>query len=164
MAGVSIKKKRTKKYRPGPKLSLLPIADRTNIQIMSHVMVDKLAAGIFDELDANTMAYELNITRRLAVIVGHDAIRDNADECMAAYVSIRQREARTGKWGATGEEYQTLRQHLGNLSDYFSRQPVHRIESARQWVMAANRKMMAAGVLSADVGEDMRLENMERAA
>lgn len=152
------------KYRPGPIAAWLPQSDRMTIEIMSRVMVDKLASGLFDELDANTVAYELNITRRLAVIGGHDAIRKNTDACMTAFVGIRQRQMRTGKWGATGEEFQTLRQHLGGLADYFSRQPVHRIESARQWVLAINAKMKAAGVISADVGEDGRLENRVEAA
>lgn len=157
-------RKRNRKYRPGPVHSWLPREHRTTIQIMSHVMVDKLAAGLFDELDANTMAYELNIARRLAVIGGHHEMRNNADECMESFTAIRQRESRTGKWGASGDEYQTLRQHLGPLADYFSRQPVHRVEAARQWVLSANRKMMEAKVISADVSEDFRLENLVEAA
>ena len=152
------------KYKPGPVLSYLPKSDRMTIEIMSHVMIDKLVSGIFDELDANTIAYELNITRRLAVIGNHEPIKQAADECMSAYQSIRARQLRTGKWGANGEEYQTLRKYLGDLSDYFARQPVHRIESARQWVLAINRKMQAAGALSADIGDDMKLENVVRAA
>lgn len=71
---------------------------------------------------------------------------------------------KTGKWGASGEEFQTLRKHLGNLADYFARQPVHRIESARQWVLRINKKMQEAGALSADIGDDMELENVVRAA
>jgi hypothetical protein len=151
-------------YRPGPVAAWLPKSDRMTIQIMSHVMVDKLVSGLFDELDANTVAYELNITRRLAVIGNHESIRRAADECMAAYLGIRDRQLKTGKWGANGQEFQTFRQYLGGLSDCFSRQPVHRIESARQWVLAINKKMQAAGALSADIGDDMKLENVVRAA
>lgn len=152
------------KYTPGPVHSWIPKSDRMTIQIMSHVMADKLSSGIFDEIDANTIAYELNIARRLAVIGGHEATRDSVDECMAAFVSVRQRQTRVGKWGATADELQTLRSLLGPLADYFSRQPVHRVETARQWVLAVNRKMQAAGVISADIGEDMRLENVVEAA
>lgn len=147
------------RYRPGPVHAWLPKAERTTIEIMSRVIVDKLAAGLFDEIDSNTVGYELNICRRLAAIGGHEAAIKQSDACIAAFVSIRQRQIRTGKWGATGDEFQTLRQHLGDLADYFSRQPVHRIESARRWVLAVNEKMKVAGVISADVGEDMRLEN-----
>jgi hypothetical protein len=123
-------------------------------------MVNKLVSGTFSDIDANTVAYELNITRRLAVIGGHESVRQAADECMAAYLGIRDRQMKTGKWGANGQEFQTFRQHLGGLSDYFSRQPVHRIESARQWVLAINRKMQEAGAMSADIGDDMKLENV----
>lgn len=152
------------RYRPGPVAAWLPHSDRMTIEIMSRVMVDKLASGLFDELDANTVAYELNITRRLAVIGGHDDFRQKSDACMAAFVGIRQRQMRTGKWGSTGEEFQILCQHLGGLADYFSRQSVHSIESARQWVLAVNLKMQAAGVISADIGENMKLENIVEAA
>jgi len=151
-------------YRPGPVAAWLPKSDRMTIEIMSHVMVDKLVSGLFDELDANTVAYELNICRRLAVIGNHHPIQQAADLCMTAYQGIRNRQLKTGKWGANGEEYQTLRKYLGELSDYFARQPVHRIESARQWVLAINKKMQAAGALSADIGDDMKLENVVRAA
>lgn len=149
-------------YRPGPVAAWLPKSDRMTIQIMSHVMVDKLAAGLFDEIDANTVAYELNITRRLAVIGGHADARRASDECMAAFVAIRQRQMRTGKWGASGEELQVLRNYLGDLSDYFSRQPVHRIESARQWVLAMNEKMKAAGLIHADISDDGNVINAEK--
>lgn len=151
-------------YRPGPIHAWLQKSDRTTIQIMSHVMVDKLAAGIFDEIDANTMAYELNIARRLAVIGGHAVTVDDVDECMSAFTAIRRRHVRVGKWGANAKELKTLRTLLGSLADYFSRQPVHRVEVARQWVLAVNRKMQAAGALSADIGDDMRLENIVEAA
>ena len=151
-------------YRPGPIAAWLPKSDRMTIEIMSHVMVDKLVSGLFDDLDSNTIAYELNITRRLAVIGNHEPIKQAADECMGAFIGIRTRQIKTGKWGANGEEFQTLRKHLGDLSDYFARQPVHRIESARQWVLRINRKMQEAGALSADIGDDMKLENIVRAA
>lgn len=157
-------RKRNKKYHPGPVHSWLPRSDRMTIQIMSHVMVDKLAAGLFDDIDANTIAYELNIARRLAVIGGHESTRDDVDCCMAAFVGIRQRHLRVGKWGANADELQTLRTLLGSLADYFSRQPVHRVEVARQWVLAANLKMQAAGAISADIGENMKLENIVRTA
>lgn len=151
------------RYRPGPVAAWLPKADRVNIETMSRFIVDKLAAGLMDELDANTVAYELNIARRLAVIGGHEAARQVADECMAAFISIRQRNLRSQKWGATGEELQTLRNYLGDLSEYFSRQPVHRIESARQWVLAMNQKMKAAGVISADIMDDGKMVNEVKA-
>jgi len=118
---------------------------------------------VFDEVDSSTMAYLLNVGRRLAVFGNRQDMIEKADICMAAFLAIRQRHISLGKWGAAGAELVSLRLHVPDLADYFNAQPLHRLETARKWVMQANERMKAEGLLSADVREDGRMENGVRA-
>lgn len=153
-------KKRRKSYRgPKPVMSWLPRGERLDIAIMSHTMINKLASGLFDDLDANSMAYLINVVRRLGVQGGNQGVVDGADFCMEAFLAIRQRQLRMEVWGAAGPELVILKSFFPVLTRWFNAQPVHRIAYARIWVLEINQRMQAEGLLSADVRDDGRLEN-----
>lgn len=130
-----------KKRQPRPVTSYLPSSERTTLKIMAHVIVDKLAAGLFDEIDDNTLAYLLNVTLYLALDNGNDDIEQSANACLNSVREIRKRKARVGKWGANEDELKALLVSIDACASYFADQPVHRIEAARQRVLAVNRKM-----------------------
>lgn len=153
-----------KKYRPKPIASWLPPEQRRDIEIIGHYFAPKLAAGMFDDMDGNTLAFALNVAHKMAVDTGYQAMINMADVAMQSFLGIRQRRERVGKWGAAGEELLILEEHLPNIASWFITRPVHRIESARKWVYEQNDKMIKAGVLFADIADDGRLENTVKAA
>lgn len=130
-----------KKRQPRPVMSWLPSSERTTLKIMAHVMIEKLAAGLFDEMDDNTLAYTLDVSLYLAMGNGNDEIVQDAESCLDVLREIRQRRQRVGKYGASGDEMEVLATRLDACVSYFVDQPVHRIEAARQRVLAANEKM-----------------------
>lgn len=132
-----------KKRQPRPVTSWLPSSERTTLKIMAHVIVEKLAAGLFDEVDDNTLAYSLDVSLYLALGNGNDEIVQDAESCLDALREIRQRQRRVGKYGANSEELAVLATRIDACVGYFVDQPVHRIESARQRVLAVNEKLRA---------------------
>lgn len=130
-----------KKRQPRPVMSWLPSSERTTLKIMAHVIVEKLAAGLFDEVDDNTLAYLLNVSLYLALGNGNEEIVQSAEACLDAVREIRQRKGRVGKWGAAQDELAALQLGIDACVSYFADQPVHRIAAARIRVLAVNEKM-----------------------
>lgn len=153
-----------KKYRPKPIASWLSAEDRTAIELIGYYFAPKLAAGIFDEIDANTTAYTLNLARKMAVDADYQAMITFCDTAMSAFLSVRQRFERLGKWGASGQELLILEEHLPNIAAWFVLQPVHRIETARRYVLRINAKMMQENLLFADITQSGKIENAVKAA
>lgn len=153
-----------KKYRPKPVATWLSAKDRTAVELIGYYFAPKLAAGLFDEIDANTTAYTLNLARKMAVDADYQAMISMCDTTMSAFLSIRQRFERLGKWGASGPELLILEEHLPNIAAWFVLQPVHRIEEARRYVLRINAKMMQENLLFADVTGSGRFENEVKAA
>lgn len=157
-------KKPRKKYRPRPLQTWLPGNIRVDIEIMGYFFTDKLARGTFDEIDSNTVAYLLNVCQKMAVDTHNSAMLAHCDAAIAAYIGIRRRHDRTGKYGATGPELVTLRETMPAIANYFTTSPQHRLEQARAYVLRVNEKMRAAGVLYAEPAKDGTLNNVEMAA
>lgn len=148
-----------KPYRAKPIQSWLPAALRHDIEIMAHFLAPKLAAGMFDDIDGNTLAYMLNLARRIAIEGGYTSMITMADTTMHAFLAVRQRRERLGKWGAAGEELLVIEESLPNIATWLITQPVHRILAARAWVLKANATMARMGALFAEVSDDLRIEN-----
>lgn len=153
-----------KKYRPKPVASWLPAEDRRAIEIIGHYFAPKLAAGLFDDIDANTLAYTLNLVRKMAVDADYQGMITVCDITMTAFLGIRQRFERIGKWGATGPELLLLEEHLPHIAAWFILQPVHRIEEARRYVLKINARMMQEGLLFADITHNGQIENAVKSA
>ena len=149
-----------KPYKPKPVAHWFGRDARNDIEIMAHYFAPKLAAGLFDTVDGNTLAYLLNLCRRIAVMSHYQSMVVTTDVCMEAFLSIRQRHDRTGKWGASGEELTILEEALPHIGQWIFTQPVHRVEKAREFVLKVNKKIQLAGALFADVTDDGRLENL----
>jgi len=148
-----------KPYRARPVQSWLPADLRHDIEIMAHFLAPKLAAGMFGDIDGNTLAYMLNIARRIAIEGGYTSMISMVDTTMHAFLGVRQRRERLGKWGAAGEELLVIEESLPNIATWLITQPVHRILAARAWVLKANATMARMGALFAEVSDDLRIEN-----
>ena len=148
-----------KPYRARPVQSWLPADLRNDIEIMAHFLAPKLAAGMFGDIDGNTLAYMLNLARRIAIEGGYTSMINMADTTMHAFLGVRQRRERLGKWGAAGEELLVIEESLPNIATWLITQPVHRILAARAWVLKANATMARMGALFAEVSDDLRIEN-----
>jgi hypothetical protein len=155
-------KKPRRKYRPRPLQSWLPSKIRVDIEIMGYFFTDKLAMGTFDEIDSNTVAYLLNVCHKIAVDTHNSVMITNVNAALEAYIGIRRRHGRTGKYGASGPELMTLRATMPAIANYFTTSPQHRLDQARAYVLRVNEKMRAAGVLYAEPSHDGTLNNVER--
>lgn len=149
-----------KHYRPKPVQSWIPDNLRHDIEIMAHFMAPKLAAGLFDDIDGNTLAYMLNVARRIAIEGNYLDMISMTDVCMEAFLGVRKRKERIGKWGASGEELIVIEESLPNIASYLLTQPVHRIEQAGKFVLKVNRKIMESGAIFADVTDSGQIENL----
>lgn len=110
-------KKPRKKYKPRP--IARPLADwqRRDIESAARIHVNKLWNGTLDAQGWNTIAAHFN----MASLASNGRL---CNEGMAALESIRERQRRTGKYGATGDErasimadFETGVQFIGGLSD-----------------------------------------------
>lgn len=157
-------KKPRKRRTIRPLQSWLPRNVARDIEIIGYFFTRKLASGTFDMVDSNTVAYLLNVAHKLAIDHGHDDMRGIADQAIAAYLGIRRRHDRTGKYGATGPELVTLRETMPAIAEYFATRPQHHLDAARHYVLRVNEKMRQAGMVYAEPTKDGRFENVEMAA
>lgn len=117
-------KKPKKKYRPKYAPGTLPItirhnnSDDTALQLVPHSELDKLRDGTADEYTVNTLAFRLNWGYVMAGEV-FDAPEHRAatERDLAAIRAVKERHARTGKYGATGEEFHAMGDALNATND-----------------------------------------------
>lgn len=113
-------KKPTKKYRK-PQARVLPINIRfggdteTKLQLIPHQNLAALRTGEFEEHMWHAMAARMNLGNTLAYTYFEDA-KEAMDAACKALRSVWDRHTRTGKWGASGEEFGQLGDGL-NLTD-----------------------------------------------
>jgi hypothetical protein len=161
MAGT---KRPRKAYLPRPVHTWLPSEVRMHIDILGFFFTDKLARGTFDDIDSNTVAYLLNMCHYLAVQSRNEAMLSGLDASFEAYKGVRRRHERTGKYGASGAELVTLREHMPHIANYFTTRPQHRIAEAREYVLRVNERMKAEGALYCEPDGRGEFTNVEIAA
>lgn len=105
-------KKPRKAYRPKYLEGTLPVTIRqgvesdTALQMVPHTELDKLRDGTADKYTANTLAFRLNWGYVMAgEVFDNPEIRADMELALAAIRSVKDRHARTGKWGTTGPEF-----------------------------------------------------------
>lgn len=132
-------RKPRKKYRPDPLRGKLPINIRfgadaeIKLQLIPHQFLEQLRTGGFEEHMWHAMAARMNLGNTLAYTYFHDA-REAMDAACRALKSVWERFERTGKWGATGEEFGQLGDGL-NLTDDMQKQCTRReLDSAMEHV------------------------------
>lgn len=150
--------------KPRPLQTWLEKNVKTDIEIMGFFFANKLASGTFDAIDSNTVAYLLNVCHKIAVDYSHKEMIATTDSAIAAYIGIRRRHDKTGKYGATGPELVTLRETMPAIAEYFATRPQHHIEAARIYVLRINEQMRKSGIVYAEPTNDGRFENVEMAA
>lgn len=115
-------KKPRKKYQPkiAAKLPVVyrfsPDAER-DLQLAPHAALTNFKQGTVDDQDWHTIASRLNLGSTIAhqVFEGVEA-RLAMNDAVEALRSVWVRHEKTGKWGTTGEEYNTIAQGL-SLTD-----------------------------------------------
>lgn len=105
-------KKPRKKYRPKTAPGQLPVTIRhsanadTDLQFVPHSEIDKLRDGTADEYTANTLAFRLNWGYVMAgEVFDNPEVRAEMELALAAIRSVKERHAKTGKWGTTMTEF-----------------------------------------------------------
>jgi hypothetical protein len=117
-------KKPRKKYRPRYAEGTLPItirhntSDDTGLQLIPHSELDKLRDGTADEYTVNTLAFRLNWGYVMAgEVFDTPEYRAITEAGLAAIRAVKERHARTGKYGATGEEFHAMGDALNATND-----------------------------------------------
>lgn len=116
-------KKPKKAYRPKYPRGQLPITIRHSakadmmLQMVPHDELEKLRLGQADDYTINTLAFRLNWGYVMAgEIFDNPEVRASSESALAAVRAIKERHARLGKYGATGEEFHAIGEAL-NLTD-----------------------------------------------
>lgn len=118
-----------KKYRPKAGRTL-PINIRFGadvehtLQFVPHAELEKVRLGTSDEASMHTIIFRINIGYTLAGEF-FEGGRDVMEKALAAVKAMRERFERTGKVGATGEEFFAIGDGL-NLTDEMQKQCTRR--------------------------------------
>lgn len=152
-------KKRNKAYRPKNVMAYVKPAEQLDYKIMSFFFTHKLAAGTFQDLDGQKLAYMLNVAHTVAVRFKNELMIKKIEAAMEAYIGIRQRKERTGRWGAAGQEFLVLKSCSPGIAEYMITHPIHHILQAQDYVDKCQKKLRERRLLSADVDEHGNLIN-----
>jgi hypothetical protein len=113
-------KKPRKAYKPKPAVLPMPIrfnaADERELQLIPHIEFAKLKAMTADEPTWHTLVYRLNAGLLLADKHFDADARAVCGFALDSMVSIKERFAKVGKWGANGDELRAIGDAL-NLVD-----------------------------------------------
>lgn len=148
-------KKPRKPYRRKYAEGTLPITIRnsteadTALQLVPHTELEKLRDGTADKYTANTLAFRLNWGYVMAgEVFDNPAIRADMELALAAIRSVKDRHARTGKWGTTGLEFAQMGDGL-NHTDAMQQMATRREQHQALAVMHAVNHMKRYGLCSA---------------
>lgn len=125
-------KKPRKPYRPKYVPGTLPVTIRhsssadTGLQLVPHTELDKLREGIADQYTVNTLAFRLNWGCVMAgEVFDAPEAREVTERGLAAIRAVKDRHARLGKYGVTGEEFHAMGEAL-NITDEMQQRATRR--------------------------------------
>lgn len=108
-------KKPRKAYRPKYAPGTMPVVFRhdtdseINLQLVPHDELEKFRRGVADEFSLNTLIFRLNWGYVMAgEIFATPEVRHTMERGLDAIRAVKARFERTGKYGATGEEFGLL--------------------------------------------------------
>lgn len=108
-------KKPRKAYRPKCIKGTLPVNIRhgakaeLHLQMAPHQELARLRDGTATDDAINTITFRLNWGYVMASeIFDNKEVRADMEQALAALRSVKDRKARTGKWGAMGPEFQQM--------------------------------------------------------
>lgn len=119
------------------RVEIEPAGDPGNFIDLDLRMWNILDAATNGRLDAefsDALGLYGNLVTLMADEAGNQPIYQTAQDWNHIVKAIRERHARTGKWGVDGAQYQALRNGLEAMSEWIKQQPSARI--ARSWAMA----------------------------
>ena len=112
------------------------------MELLGYLASAALGTEHFGEQHVYDILSNADMTRRIAP-PGHDLL-PAAEAMVQACASIQQRAARTGQYGATGDELKVLREGVANTMKYLRTVPNVAIVRA---AMAADREFKKTGTL-----------------
>jgi len=123
-------KKPRKAYRPKGVARPLSNDQRRDLELAARVHVNKLWNGTLDAQGWNTLAAHLNV----CAVLSQDG---RFQPAMDALESIRQRQIRTGVYGATGEERGVVMEQFNQAVGYLGGRTDRQVAKAVQTVYRA---------------------------
>jgi hypothetical protein len=125
-------KKPRKAYRPKYDKGALPITLRqdlsadTALQLVPHTELDKLRDGTADKYTVNTLAFRLGWGYVMAgEVFDAPEVRELTRRGLDAIRAVKDRHARLGQYGTTGEEFRDMGDAL-NATDEMQQQATRR--------------------------------------
>lgn len=115
----------------------LPINIRFNqqaerdLQLIPHAELEKLRHGLGDDVTINTLIFRMNLGYQMSVdLFDSESVTKAMQAGLDAIQCVMDRNERTGKIGATGEEFHLIGEAL-NFTDQMQKQSTRReIEKA----------------------------------
>lgn len=96
------------------------------LQMVPHEELEKLRTGEADKYTINTLAFRLNWGYVMAgEVFDNPEVRSLMEASLAAIRSVKERFARVGKYGASGEEFQAIGEAL-NWTDEMQKSATRR--------------------------------------
>ena len=123
-------KKPRKAYKPKGIARPLTQDQSRDLDLAARVHVNKLWLGTLDEQGWNTLAALINV----AAVIDNDGQFDGAVRILE---SIRARQIRTGKYGATGYERNTFMDLFNDAVDLVCRSSNKKLAESLQTVIGA---------------------------
>jgi len=120
-------KKPRKQYKPKGVARPLSNDQRLDLELAARVHVNKLWNGTLDEQGWNTLAAHINVC---AIIAQDNRFQSAVD----ALESIRQRQIRTGSYGATGDERRVMMDQFNAAVEYLGGRTDKQVAEAVQTV------------------------------
>jgi hypothetical protein len=130
--------KRNKKYKPKylpgtlPPIFGLSKERKTDLRLPYHISLDAIRMGQGTVDDAHTIVSALLVGAELAKLF-QDAQKPIAD-AIDAIAAVKERGDKTGKWGVSGDQFQSISKALVMMDDMQD-------GARRREVMAAIRKV-----------------------
>ena len=125
-------KKPRKAYRPKYDKGALPITLRqdlsadTALQLVPHTELDKLRDGTADKYTVNTLAFRLGWGYVMAgEVFDAPEVRELTRRGLDAIRAVKDRHARLGQYGTTGEEFRDMGDAL-NATDEMQKRATRR--------------------------------------
>jgi hypothetical protein len=154
-------KKPTKKYKPRYAKDTLPVVYRfsqgneTDLQLIPHTSLSKFKEGAADSRDWHTLASRVNLGNTLAYTHYEGEVKTMMDRATQALGSVFKRHEKTGAWGCTGDEFNSMGDGL-NLTDQMQKECTRReLQDAMAHVIevaAVNRGRVPAKVMAVNLG------------
>lgn len=101
-----------------------------NLETKERIIVESFALGFADEYHLHAIQDMSNVLSLAAEYKKDDSAKTMCEAMKICILNIMDRHKKTGRYGASGDELNLMREFVGVYSDFWLRQPVKLYEVA----------------------------------